>query len=55
MFTVSTPGFLSFGTFERFLKKLGLGGLGLDLGVAKVHLPAHWCIYSGSIQVFVYI
>ena len=32
-----------YGTFERvfLLKKLGFGGLGLGLGVAKVRLPAH--------------
>ena len=28
-----------------FGKKLGFGGLGLGLGVAKVRLPAHWCIF----------
>ena len=27
---------------EGFSKKLGFGGLGLGLGVAKVRLPAHW-------------
>ena len=26
---------------ELFFKKLGFGGLGLGLGVAKVRLPAH--------------
>ena len=26
---------------EFFLEKLGFGGLGLGLGVAKVRLPAH--------------
>ena len=29
-----------------FFKKLGFGGLGLGLGVAKVRLPAHWYILS---------
>ena len=39
-FTVSTPGFLGL-LNEGFSKKLGFGGLGLGLGVAKVRLPAH--------------
>ena len=42
MFTVSTPCFFEFlGLLNEFFKKLGFGGLGLGLGVAKVRLPAH--------------
>ena len=59
MFTVSTPVFFEFlGLLNGFFvcwKKLGFGGLGLGLGVAKVRLPKIYMIVNLSIELLNYI